>query len=229
MICLTRRALGPFGSLGTRRTFGAWCSFSALGGFRPLVAILLAGVAARTITLRAIPTLVAIRTRLPLRSVLPFGAILTFRPLIPIRSVVTLRTIIALRPVVVGPLFVVAVELIVVAIVLIELVAALRTLFFETGPAFAKHAEIMVGELQIIFGLHAVAGELHVTGQALVFFKQLGGIAALPVILPIAFRPAADVLRPLSPTSAPAIALTIVDQIRLPSITEEASPWPLSR
>jgi hypothetical protein len=134
--------------------------------------------------------------------------------------------IIALRTIIVGALITIAVELIVVAIVLIELVATLRALFFEPGAALAQHAEIMIRELQIIFRLDTVARELGVTRHALIFLEQLSGIAALPVILPIAFRPAADVLRPLSPTAAPAIALTIVDQIRLPSITEEAPLGP---
>ena len=44
----------------------------------------------------------------------------------------------------------------------------------------------MVGELQIIFGLHAVALHLRVAGETLVFFQKLRGIAALPVVLAIA-------------------------------------------
>jgi hypothetical protein len=70
----------------------------------------------------------------------------------------------------------------------------------------------MVGVLQEIFGLDAVAGELRVAGHALVFLEQLCGIAALAIILPVARLPA-EILAPLSTTTAPAAALTIIDQM----------------
>ena len=66
-------------------------------------------------------------------------------------------------------------------------------LLLEAGAAFAEDAEIMVRKLQIIFGLDAVARELRVARQALVFFQQLGGIAALAIVLAIA-RLSAEVL-----------------------------------
>ena len=47
----------------------------------------------------------------------------------------------------------------------------------------------MVRKLQIIFGLDAVALHLRVARQALVFLEQLGGIAALPVVLAVAGDP----------------------------------------
>jgi hypothetical protein len=75
----------------------------------------------------------------------------------------------------------------------------------------------VVGELEVIFGLDAIARELRVARHALVFFEQLGGVAALAVVLPIAAL-AAEVLAPLSPAAATAAALTIVDQI--PVLTE---------
>ena len=71
----------------------------------------------------------------------------------------------------------------------------------------------MVGELQIIFGLDAVARELRVARHALVFFKQLGGIAALPIVLAVAGRPTAEVPGPLAPAAATAAALSIIDQM----------------
>jgi hypothetical protein len=76
----------------------------------------------------------------------------------------------------------------------------------------------MVRELKIIFGLDAVACKLGIARHALVFFEQLGGIAALAVVLAIAVRPSATNTRgPLPTTTATAAALTIIDQIRLPS------------
>jgi hypothetical protein len=72
----------------------------------------------------------------------------------------------------------------------------------------------MVRILQIIFGLDPIARELRVARHALVFFQQLGGIAALAIVLPVA-RLSAEVRPPrsLSPTTAPAATLSIVDQM----------------
>ena len=56
----------------------------------------------------------------------------------------------------------------------------------------------MVRELEIIFGLDAVARELRVARHALVFFEQLGGIAALAIVLPVP-RLSAEVLAPCPP------------------------------
>ncbi len=77
----------------------------------------------------------------------------------------------------------------------------------------------MVGELEIIFGLDAVAGELRVARQRLVLFQQLGGIAALAIVLAIAVRTAGHTLGTLSTAAATAAALTIVDQSFVPCRT----------
>ena len=70
----------------------------------------------------------------------------------------------------------------------------------------------MVRELEIIFGLNPVACELGVARHALVLLEQLGGIAALTSVLTVP-RLSAEVLSPLTPTAAPAAALSIIDQI----------------
>jgi hypothetical protein len=70
----------------------------------------------------------------------------------------------------------------------------------------------MVGELEIIFGLNAIARELRVPCHALVLFEQLGGISALAIVLTVP-RLSAEVRSPLTPTAAPAAALSIIDQI----------------
>ena len=80
----------------------------------------------------------------------------------------------------------------------------------------------MVRELQIIFGLDTIARELRVARHALVFLKQLGGIAALPIVLAVA-RLSAEILPPLSTSAAPAAALTIVDQMST-SLRSKANP-----
>jgi hypothetical protein len=102
-----------------------------------------------------------------------------------------------------------------VFIVFVHFVVALATriLVFEAGAAFAQDAEIMVRELQEIFGLDAVARELGVARHALVFLEQLGGIAALAIVLAVARLSAEISAAALSSTAAPAAALTIVDQM----------------
>ena len=70
----------------------------------------------------------------------------------------------------------------------------------------------MVGELKIIFGLDPIARELRIARHALVFFEQLGGVAALAIVLAVS-RLSTEILPPLAPTAAPAAALSIVDQI----------------
>jgi hypothetical protein len=70
----------------------------------------------------------------------------------------------------------------------------------------------VIRELQIIFGLDTVARKLCVARHALVLFEQLGGIAALAIILAVA-RLSAEVPASLPSTAAPAAALTIIDQM----------------
>ena len=98
------------------------------------------------------------------------------------------------------------------AFVVVLVATAALVLLLEARAAVFEHAEIMIRELEIIFGLDAVAGELHVARQRLVFFEQLGGIAALAIVLAIAVRTTGHTLGTLSTATATAAALTIVDQ-----------------
>jgi hypothetical protein len=74
----------------------------------------------------------------------------------------------------------------------------------------------MFGELQVGFALDAVAAELRVARQLLVFLEQLRRIAALAIILAIAARSTSGNAAPAAATAAPATALTIVDQMKIP-------------
>ena len=101
-------------------------------------------------------------------------------------------------------------------------------LILEADAIFAQHPEIMVGELEIIFALDAVAGELRVTREAFVLLQQLRRIAALPIVLAIPSGLSPEVLSPLSPTTAPAAALSLIDQI--PTSSNRSFPlWPQGR
>ena len=104
-------------------------------------------------------------------------------------------------------------HLLVIAIVF-DVLASRAALLVEAGAALAEDTVIMVGELQIIFGLDAVAPELRVAGHALVLFQELRGIATLAIVLAVAVRPSTEVLRPLTPAAATAATLlSIIDQM----------------
>jgi hypothetical protein len=82
----------------------------------------------------------------------------------------------------------------------------------------------MIGELQIIFGQHAVAGLLRIARQRLVFLEQLRSVAARTVVDPVAtFEPATTaaaviaartVLALTTPTATATGLLTIIDQVK---------------
>src|SRR5690606_9337054 len=59
---------------------------------------------------------------------------------------------------------------------------ALAPVLLEARAILVDDAEIMVRELEIIFGVDPVALHLRVTRQILVFLEQLGGVAARAVV-----------------------------------------------
>ena len=95
-----------------------------------------------------------------------------------------------------------------------------RIRFLVTRAAFGKHAEIMIGELEIIFGQHAVAGLLRIARERLVFFEQLRRVTARATVDAVthfgaATAPApaaAAILALAAPTATAAGLLSIVDQ-----------------
>jgi hypothetical protein len=101
-----------------------------------------------------------------------------------------------------------------------RIVAALTALLFEPGAILAENAEIVIRELQIIFALDAIAGELRVARHVLVFFEQLRGVAPLAVVLPVA----PEIWASLAPAAATAAALSIVDQMPTSLISRSVPP-----
>ena len=71
-----------------------------------------------------------------------------------------------------------------IAVIAILTVVAAR--FVLPGLVVGYHAEIMVGELQIIFGLHPIAIVLRVLCKLLVLVEQLGCIAPRAAVDPVA-------------------------------------------
>jgi len=116
------------------------------------------------------------------------------------------------RTALVAVLLLARVEGLVLLILILAIFLALAPLFFEAGAAFVEHAKIMVGELQIIFGLDPIASQLRVTGKRFVLLMKLRSVAALAIVLTVP-RVRHIVRRALSAaTTAPAAVLTIVDQ-----------------
>jgi hypothetical protein len=102
---------------------------------------------------------------------------------------------------------VLAVEAIVVA------VAAKALLLFLPRAVVGQDPEIMIRELQIIFGIDAVALRLGIARQILVFLKKLGGIAARTIVDAITriAAPAITLRARIIPATT-AAGLTIIDQ-----------------
>jgi len=98
--------------------------------------------------------------------------------------------------------------------ILILLLALTLALLLEAGAAFGEHAEIMIRELEIIFGHHPVALGLGVPREIAVFLVELDGVAARPIVDPVASIGTVGVRSPhLRAAAATATAvLPIVDQ-----------------
>jgi hypothetical protein len=91
----------------------------------------------------------------------------------------------------------------------------------------AEDAVIVIGILQIIFGGHPVTRLLGITRQGAVFFEQLAGVAALPVIEAVAVIIAAIHLlraRAIVVAAAPAPILVVSDQDGVPVFTDGKKP-----
>jgi len=163
----------------------------------------------------------AVRARLAILVVARLFGLLFFRiartalAAAAVETLVAVTTVVALLALFAGTLLLAGFDHIVVTVVVIDILAALTPLIFEARAALAQHAEIVIGELQIIFGLYAVAGKLRVARHVLVLLEKLRGIAPLTIVLAVT-RLSAEILSPLAPAAAPAATLSIVDQILRP-------------
>ncbi len=101
-------------------------------------------------------------------------------------------------------------------------------LLLEARPGLREDAEIVIGELEVIFGVDAVALHLRVARKILVFLKKLGGVATGAVVDAVAIAlvgVATTTLLALATTAAPAavVRLTIVYQrLCVLSLTQSA-------
>ncbi len=106
-----------------------------------------------------------------------------------------------------------------VAVILVEIEIVLRTtlprLILIAAALIGEDAEVVIGELEVIFRVDAIALPLRVRRHVLVLFVKLAGVATCPAVDPIAIVTlalAASALRTLPTTATTATVLTVVDQ-----------------
>ena len=143
-----------------------------------------------------------------------------------VAGIAVVFAVVAITPLAIMAVAVEAHFLVVGVFFLFAAAAGAGVLFLEPGAAFLKHAKIMVRELEVIFGLDAVPGELRVARHALVFLEQLGRVAAIAIVAGVAARIARHTLGTLSTATTTTAALTIIDQM-LVSLSHPA-PGPLA-
>jgi hypothetical protein len=93
-------------------------------------------------------------------------------------------------------------------------IVATGALLLEAGAVLVEDPEIMLGELQPIFGLHAVALKLRIAGERLVLLQELRRVAARAGVLAVAdVRRLVRRTRSAATAAATAAVLTIVYQM----------------
>ena len=205
-----RRAFGTI-AFGANRAVGsdALRTLSARGTLGALLLLrlrlaILALVAVGAWLLRLLLAILSIRTILLLVTARLLALILLLLLLLGLLRLIVVAVHLAVE----------AFALAIVVIVVIDVLTPRAALFVEPRAAFAEHAEIMVGELEIIFGLNAVTRKLGIARHALVFLEQLRRIATLPIVAGVAAAVTRHSLGTLSTTAATATraVLTIIDQ-----------------
>jgi hypothetical protein len=222
-ILLFIAAHGPGGADATRRRrrgIPLFAPFAFLTLFAPLLRaaalnLRLAGPFLAIVTPAAIGASDALRALIAIKTIVPI-------PTIAVVAIITIVTIVADTG-----------RLVLIIILVGRIIIALAPLLLEAGAAFVQHTEIMVRELQIIFGLDAITLKLGVPSQGFIFLKKLARISARAVFLTIVSRVRRLVRRAGSAAAAaPAAVLTIVDQTQvlvfvvLNIATSSAGPLP---
>lgn len=131
-------------------------------------------------------------------------------------TIITLRTVIALRTrkyrLVKAREIARAVEIVAIVTVFARIGPALTwlagALFFLTHAGIGQHAEIVIGELQVIFSLNPIPIEMGIVRQFAILFEQLGSIAARPAVNPVKLLPAATALLTIA-TATPTVVIAV--------------------
>ncbi len=100
---------------------------------------------------------------------------------------IVVRLLIAARLLRLAWTFILPLKIVIIAVKTALLaIAAGGTRIVALHFAIGDHAEIVIGELQEIFGLHAIIVQLRFLRQLAVFFQQLRGIATRAAVNPVA-------------------------------------------
>ena len=178
---------------------------------------------ARTLAVAAITT-VALGTRLAGEGVVVGGSLFGLVALGAALALVALGAFVlvavAAVALVVAALFaVVILALVGTILVLVAIEFAARPLLFLLRAHVGDDAEIVVGELQVVFGLHPVAVERGIVRELLVLLEHLRRVAPGSAIDPVALVAAA--LATIAATAAPAILIAILVQRKSVSLTSD--------
>lgn len=204
-----------------RRTFLTLPTARTLGAFAVLTAgvALAIGALAPVLTLRALLTVRAVRAALTVGA---FWAIRAFEPFLAIGALLALYT----KPFALladADRLALVAELVIAVDIEIGLLTA-WLLLLEPAALVAQHAEIMIGELEVIFGVDAIALALRVRGQVLVLFVQLVGVAAGAAVDPIAIVGTPLPTGPLTTITVAATTTTAATTTGLPIVDQAACP-----
>ena len=156
-----------------------------------------------TATFIAVTPILTITALLALAAILAIFAVLTFAP---VRDRAVKRREIALDAEVVGAFF---------GILILPAFAAVLAgpLLFLTETGIGDHTEIVVGELEVVFGLHAVAIKVGVLRELAILLQHLGRIAPGATVDPVELLTTVLGATVVAPT-ATAVVTTIVIQLR---------------
>ena len=89
-------------------------------------------------------------------------------------------------------------------------------LFFLADPLICDHTKIVIGELEVVLRLNAIAVEVRILRQLAVFLQQLRRIAARPAVNPVELL--AAVVRAITAATPTVVIPTIVIQgVRFPN------------
>jgi hypothetical protein len=200
-----------------RRALGYWSRRGGLDSFRLLGCF----GKSRAVTARAVAAIAAVAIVLIVARLIPAA----FAFIAPLKLLLRLRLFCAI----IVARIIRRIEIIAFIIEIVVRTAEALLLLLLPGAVVGKDAEIMIGELQIIFRVHPVAGHLGVAGHILVFFKKLGRVAACTVVNPVTAVATAPVTTVgatvVVPAAITATGLPVVDQdlvlaFTLPTFTE---------
>jgi hypothetical protein len=95
-------------------------------------------------------------------------------------------------------------------IVILPFIPTRLPAFLKTRPIFGHNSKIMVSELKIVFSQNAIALQLRLSRQILIFFKKLRGVSARTIVDPATIILTTIITLRSTAAAPPAVRLTIV-------------------